>query len=128
MDANVCPYCGHDYRPLMTAPAQQKKESGLPVAGGVLILIASLGYLVVGGLMVGGSAIAFAPSLGGTVLGVICGLVLLILGVVAILGGISAIQRKSFALALIGGVLVIPSVLGLIGLILVAVSRDEFRD
>jgi len=42
------------------------------------------------------------------------------------LGGIFALQRKYFALALIGGIFVVPTILGLIGLILIAVSKDEF--
>lgn len=47
-DANVCPFCGHDYRMQMMAPAPQKSDSDLPVAGGILILISSLGYLGLG--------------------------------------------------------------------------------
>ena len=119
-DANVCPYCGHDYRVAMMAP-QQKKESGMPVAGGVLILIGGILYLGGGGVaMAGSSFVEFAG-------GVLCGAVVLILGIIGILGGIFAMQRKGFAIALIGGILTIPTILGLIGLILIAVSKDDFK-
>jgi hypothetical protein len=118
-DANVCPYCGHDYRMQATAPPR-KEKSGLPVAGGVLVIIASIGYFAVGGLIVGGSSII------GFGAGALCGVVLLILGIIALLGGIFAIQRKNFALALIGSIFVIPSILGLIGMILIAVGKDSF--
>jgi len=125
-DANVCPYCGHDYRAVMAPGAVQKKESAMPVAGGVLILLSSLGYIVIGGFAAAGSAIALIPSFGWSAWGVACGAILIILGLVSFFGGVYAIQRKNFTIALIGGIFVVPSILGLVGLILVAVSKDEF--
>lgn len=105
-DANVCPYCGHDYRQLMAGvlskPAQASSKL---VIGGVLILI-------------GGVILLMASPF--------CFFIGIPLGLIAILGGIFAIQRKHFVLALIGGILTIPSILGLVGLILVIVSKDEF--
>jgi hypothetical protein len=106
---------------MMGPQQQQKKESAMPVVGGVLILIVGIGYLAFGGVAIAGSSfLAFAG-------GVLCGTVVLVLGIIAILGGIFAIQRKSFAIALIGGIFTVPTILGLIGLILIAVSKDEFR-
>lgn len=106
---------------MMGPQQQQKKESAMPVAGGVLVLIGGILYLGAGGvLVVGSSAFLF----GG---GVLCGAVVLVLGVLGILGGIFAMQRKSFAIALIGGIFTVPTILGLIGLILIAVSKDEFK-
>jgi DNA-directed RNA polymerase subunit RPC12/RpoP len=119
-DANVCPYCGHDYRVAMMPPP--KKESAMPVIGGILIMLPGIGYLIGGAVLAAGSS---AFLFGG---GVVCGAVLLVLGILAILGGIFAIQKKNFALALIGGIFVVPSILGLIGLILIAVSKDEFTN
>jgi len=104
------------------APAK-KKESAMPLIGGILIIIASLGYLGGGGVIAGGSA--FFVDVGGG-WGVLCGAVLVVLGIISLVGGIFSIQRRNFALALLGGIFVVPSILGLIGLILVAVSRDEF--
>lgn len=88
------------------------------------MLLVGIGYLIGGSVIAAGSS--FFIAFGGG-LGVACGVIVLILGVLAILGGIFAIQRKSFALALIGAIFTIPSILGLIGLILIAVSRDEFN-
>jgi len=119
-DANVCPYCGHDYRVGMMAP-QQKKESGMPVAGGVLVLIGGILYLGGGGIAMAGSSFI------GLAGGVLCGAVVLVLGILGILGGVFAMQRKSFAIALIAGIFTVPTILGLIGLILIAVSKDEFK-
>lgn len=126
-DANVCPYCGHDYRMVMQPQMAPKKESAMPVVGGVLIILASLGYLIAGGVLAAGSTALLGVSLGTSAVGVVCGVVLIILGIISLLGGIFAIQRRNWGLSLIGGIFVIPSILGLIGLILVAVSKDEFR-
>ncbi|MEM0344064.1 MAG: hypothetical protein QXU73_07470 [Thermoplasmata archaeon] len=129
-DANVCPYCGHDYRTQAVAPA--KKESVMPLIGGILILIAGLIEIGYGAmLVVGGSAASSIPLVGGELGGIfaICGAILVVLGIFALLGGVFAIQRKNFGLAVLGGVLgllgwFIPA---LIGLILIAVSKDEFK-
>ncbi len=124
-DANVCPYCGHDYRAAMAGPIAQKKQTAMPVIGGILILIVSLGYLASGGMLaaVGGSLFWFDLGAG---VAAVCGIVILLLGLIVLLGAIFAIQRKHFGFALVAGILAIPSVLGLIGLILVIVARDEF--
>ncbi len=106
----------------------QKKETAMPLIGGILILIGGIIELLLGaGMVVGGSAL-FGLTLGGSGGLVVCGVIVVIVGIVAVLGGIFAIQRRNFTLAIIGGILSMIGVLGLIGLILVAVSKDEFRD
>jgi hypothetical protein len=62
-----------------------------------------------------------------------CGAILLVFAVIAIIGGAFALGRKHFWLVVIGGVfgifgigMVIGAILSLIGLVLVAVSKDEF--
>jgi len=128
-DANVCPFCGYDYRGAM-AGAPQKKESAMPVIGGILIILASLIELAGGGILIAGGTAFFGLSLGSSGILVACGVVLAIVGIVALLGGIFSIQRKHFGLAILGGILSLGGffILGLIGLILVAVARDEFHD
>ena len=131
MDANVCPYCGHDYRAVAAAPPA-KKQTAMPLIGGILIIIAGLLEIVYGGMMaVGGSAANSIPVVGddiGNILAV-CGAILIILGLVALLGGVFALQRKSFGLAVLGGILGLAGwfIPALIGLILVAISREEFK-
>jgi len=111
----------------MMPPVPQKEDSAMPVVGGVLILIGSLAYFLIGGLMAASGTALLGLTLGGSGVIVGCGILVLLLGVIALLGGIFAIQKKHFGMAIIGGVLVIPSILGLIGLILVAVSKDSFE-
>lgn len=111
----------------MMPPVPQKKDSAMPMVGGILILIGSLAYFLVGGLMAASGTALLGLTFGGSGVIVGCGVVVLLLGVIALLGGIFSIQKKHFGIAIIGGILVIPSLLGLIGLILVAVSRDSFE-
>lgn len=126
-DANVCPYCGHDYRMQMMGSMPARHETAMPTIGGILILIAGLIELAYGAIMIGGGA--FFIDIGGGILAV-CGAIVIILGVVALIGGIFAVQRKHFGLAILGGIFGLGGwfIPGLIGLILVAVSRDEFPD
>ena len=113
----------------MAGPQVEKKESAMPLIGGILVILASIGYLVVGAVFVAGGSMWSMIDMdwGGTGLAV-CGAVVLILGVVALLGGVFAIQRKNFVLALLGAIFVLPSILGIIGLILIAVSKSEFKN
>ena len=145
-DANVCPYCGRDYRqpapgaPMMMAP--QHPHSSLPLAGGILVIIAGVLELITAVMvMAGGSMLAslvggYDFGIGGIL--VALGVIGLIVSALVIVGGFFATQRRSFAfsivaavLAMLGGVFTIwllfaGSLLGLIGLILIAVAHDEF--
>ncbi|MCJ2670524.1 MAG: hypothetical protein LN416_08460 [Candidatus Thermoplasmatota archaeon] len=59
----------------------------------------------------------------------VCGIIWIVLSLIGLLGGIFAMQRKHFGLAIVGGIfslLVGFFIFGLIGLILVAISKDEF--
>lgn len=127
-DASVCPYCGHDYRMQMYGQAA-KKETAMPTVGGILIIIAGLIEIAGGSIIAAGSTFFIPLGFGGG-LAIACGAVVLILGIIALLGGVFAVQRKHFGLAILGGILGLGGwfIPGLIGLILVAVSRDEFAD
>ena len=126
-DANVCPYCGHDYRVVMAGQAPKKKESAMPLIGGILIIIVSLGYLIAGAVLAVAGGSALWMDFDDTGFAVACGAVVLLLGVIVLLGGVFAVQRKHFGLAVVAGIMAIPSLLGIIGLILVMVSKEEFR-
>jgi hypothetical protein len=125
-DANVCQYCGHDYRAQAQGPP--KKKGVLPVVGGVLVIIAALIELIAGGILVTGGTFLFDLTWGASGVITLCGVVILVLGIVAILGGIFAIQRKHFGLAVLGAILSLGGlfIFGLIGIILIAVGRDDF--
>jgi hypothetical protein len=55
------------------------------------------------------------------------GFVLAALGIFAIIGGVSAIRRKSFGVSLAGAICALPSViLGILAVIFVSLSKREF--
>jgi hypothetical protein len=143
-DANVCPYCGHDYRmPAYAMAALPPQKSAMPVAGGVLILIAGILAIVMGAYYfalspgeIEGSGVTLPPDISDADLQNImylCGSLCAVFGVIAVIGGYFGLMRKHFALGIVGGVFgllglgfMIGSLLALIGLILIAVSRKEF--
>jgi hypothetical protein len=140
-DANVCQFCGHDYRAQATA-APPHEKGALSLVGGILILIAGIIGLVTGILLLTvdlSSLDSYGLNVGGlvdTLESIIraCGGIFAVLGIIALLGGYAGIRRKWFGLAIAGGVLGlfvvgpygIASVLSLVGLILVAVARKDF--
>lgn len=142
MEANVCPYCGHDYRmAAMMAPPVER--SWKPTAGGALILIAGILAIANGALylILDVEYLGEIPTLpeGFTLEDLesimrACGVMMIIFGVLAVPGGVFALQRKHFGLAVASGVVgmlgtgfSIGILLGFVGLILVAISRKEFR-
>jgi hypothetical protein len=120
-------------------------KSGLLTAGGVLSIIAGIleiiGGVIITLLMVGVRAIFewfVFPSPPGGWNGHIMPIIpfwlilvavpLIALGTVAIVGGISALRRGSFGLSLAGAICALPSsILGILAVIFVAVSKKEFK-
>jgi hypothetical protein len=141
-DANVCPYCGHDYRAVMAGPAVPHEKSALSLVGGILIIVAGLMGIVMGAIFFAINSVDLSSygvdvgNISDTVHNIlmVCGAIFVILGLVAILGGYFGVRRTHFGLAILGGVLglftigpyFVGSVLALVGLILVAVARKDF--
>jgi hypothetical protein len=147
-DANVCQYCGHDYRAQATATAAPKEKSLLSLVGGILILIAGIMGLALGGIFIAvadavssgedslaewGIDVAGAGDLLADIL-VACGAIIIVVAIIVIIGGFFGIQRKHWGLAIVGGVLglfligpyLLATIFSLVGLILVAVSKKDF--
>jgi len=58
----------------------------------------------------------------------ILGLCLVVLGIVAVIGGISAIRKKRFGLSLAGAICALPSAIeGILAVIFIALGKREFR-
>jgi len=58
----------------------------------------------------------------------IIGLTILVLGILAVIGGISAVRRKRFRLSLAGAICALPTaILGILAIIFVALRKREFR-
>ena len=120
-------------------------RGGLLSAGGILCIIVGVFEAVVGGLLTAAVLLTSwvwelqlpdIPGLG-TIGSIpldstpvlITGVVLLVLGIVAISGGISALKRFSFGLALVGALCAfVPlNVLGLMALLFVSLGSAEFK-
>lgn len=141
--ANVCPYCGHDFRMVQGPP--QKARTSKPVVGGVLIIIAGILALAMGVMYIvlepsdleswGYSPVSEADMSLSEIADLLgtCGAIELVFGLIAIVGGVFAMMRRSFVLSIAGGIFgmigigfLFGGLLGLVGLILVAMSRSEF--
>jgi hypothetical protein len=123
-------------------------RSGLLTAGGVLSIVVGalevMGGLIIAGLTIGIRILfrlAIVPADPGDWFGhimpfmpvipmwlIIVGAPLFALGIVAIVGGISALRRRSFGLSLAGAICALPLVpLGILAVIFVSVSNKEFE-
>jgi len=143
-DANVCQFCGHDYR-IQAAPAAPAEKSALSLIGGILILIAGIMGLVLGGILIAAASDVDALGDWGVNIGgvtdvisdilTVCGIIFIVLGLIAVIGGFFGVQRKHWGLVILGGVLglfcfgpwMLGSIFALVGLILVAVSKKDFN-
>ena len=118
-------------------------RSELLTAGGVLSIIAGavevIAVLVLAGLaatrLIWGGSYPFPPMPYGPghVIQILplalipLGVFFLGLGVVAVIGGVYALRRKSFGMALAGAICALPMIiLGILAVIFVALSRKEF--
>jgi len=124
-------------------------RGGLLTAGGALSIVAGAFKVIGGGIMVALVTLgiplrlwlsSFLPDILGGWVGfehhwavfpiwlTIIGGLLLVLGIVAVLGGVSAIRRKSFGLSLAGAIcaLIPLNLLGLLAVIFVALGKREF--
>jgi hypothetical protein len=120
-------------------------RSGLLTAGGVLSIVAGalelVGVVIMLALTVGvrillGLArLPFHPGGWpehvlplGSFWVLVLGVPLLVLGIIAITGGVSAIRRKNFGLSLAGAICAFPSnILGILAIIFVSLSKREFE-
>jgi len=107
---------------------QTASQTWMPVVAGILAIIAGVVDFFVG-LIVGaiGHAVGFISGIWG--LGVL-GLPHIILGIIAVIGGVFALQRKAWVIALVGAIcaLIWPlTLLGILSIVFVCLSRKEFK-
>ena len=107
------------------------KRTAMPTIAGVInIVIGSINLLGVLGVGIAIIVITNAAGASAIVISILWAVIagLLILGLPSLIGGIYSVQRKNWAIALIGSIasFLIWNLIGLIPLILVIVSKDEF--
>ena len=118
-----CPACVTNVSEIV-----ERKQTGKPIAGGILGIIAGvLGFFIGIILIADGATVDYYwESVDWSEVGI--GIALVILGIMAVSGSSFAIARKNFTLSVIGGVCALPVwLLGVPALILIAMSRDEFQ-
>jgi hypothetical protein len=108
--ALFCPYCGIELTPTSSMSAPSKKETGFPVAAGILMIVAACTSAIVG--IIG--MIAFIGSISYSSFAIAYAYSapyyqLLLVGIFGILGlafgltaGIFSLKRKYFALSIVG--------------------------
>jgi len=118
-------------------------RAGLLTAGGILCILAGAGELLIGGTILDFAIFGVPPALARyfdlfgvlplygwgfvSMLPVILGGILVVVGVVAIGGGASAIRRESFGLALAGAICALPSIIfGILAVIFVVLGGEVF--
>ncbi len=120
-------------------------RGGLLTAGGILSIIGGALEVIGGGIMavitivmrvlLGLAPLPFHPGVWfdrvitlAPVWWIVIGVPIFALGVVAIVGGVSAIRRKMFGLSLAGAICALPSgILGILAIIFVSLAKREFR-
>jgi len=120
-------------------------RGGLLSAGGVLSIVVGAFEVIGGGIMVALVSLGIplrpwllqclprfggACSMGVVSIGlIIIGGLLLVLGIIAIVGGVSAIKRKRFGLSLAGAIcaLIPLNLFGLLAVIFVSLGKREFE-
>jgi len=147
-DANVCPYCGKDYRQpmpgMMPMAPVAKPKSVVPILAGIFSIITALLGLATAAFLALSTdylnSLIGTSGLGIDISGIIMVMVLIgvLLSVVVLLSGIFATMRTHFGFAIVGAVLAMILVgpftyyfigvgLGFLSLILLAVSHKEFN-
>jgi hypothetical protein len=104
-----------------------RKQTGKPIAGGILGIIAGVILFFTGSVFIaGGAAVDYSwESAGWAEIGT--GIALVVLAILAVVGSSFAIFRRNFGLSVLGGICALPFwLLGIPALILIAMSRDEF--
>ena len=123
---------GGDRSGLLTAGGVLSIVGGaLEVIGGVIVVLFTIGVRILLGLALlpfqPGGWSEHAVPLGSFWL-LVVGVPLLALGIIAIVGGVSAIRSRSFGLSLAGAICALPSnILGILAIIFVSLSKREFE-
>jgi len=107
------------------------KETAYPIVGGIFEILAGIIGLGLGGLwIVGAGAASTIPYIDVSGLLLVCGAIFIVFGLLALLGGIFALQRKNYAIALVGAIFALFSgflIFGILALIFIVLAKDEFH-
>jgi len=110
------------------APAPGVKETWMPTTAGILTVISGACHL-----LIGLTALVWAELIG-DFFGIfgfgIIGVPYIIIGIISIIGGVFAIKRRTWWLALVGAIFALmwpSSLFGVLSIIFVCISKKEFK-
>jgi hypothetical protein len=117
-----------------------KPETQKPLIAGIMLMVA--GFISIPNILyaviVSAATLSILPMVGDALAGIIivCGALGVIFGLLSIIGGWFAIKRQKFNIALVGAIFglltmgpyCLCSILALVGLIILVISKDEFHD
>jgi len=125
--------------PPMAGPPPAKPQTVIPMVAAILMIVAAIDGMTFWAVIAFSSAAIlglFGPFAAGfQTLFYICGAIAIIFGIIEILGGVMALRRRMWSLALVGSILGLfffgwlgfeASLLSLVALILLVISRKEF--
>jgi hypothetical protein len=95
----------------------------MPVTAGIFTIIG--GVLVFFRCLARESRMGFFPRLG-----MLLGIVYIIAAILAVIGGIFAVQKRSWGMSLLGAICALfppATVLGILAIVFVAVGKNEFK-
>ncbi|MBE0635248.1 zinc ribbon domain-containing protein [Candidatus Bipolaricaulota bacterium] len=122
-------YSSSDAYSTYEAPTSVSHSNG-PVIGGIFAILAGILALGQGLIYMAGSAMIDLPGTGALCM---CGGVDFIFGIASVIGGALALKRVNYGIAILGAILgmlglglYIGFLFGLIALIFIAISREEF--
>jgi hypothetical protein len=136
MNRTYCQACADALFAGRVTPQAPKGRSGLLTAGGILSIIggslALISAIVIGALNLSAETDSDISMSSGDIARALAIVVsALVFGLLQVIAGIFALQRKRFRLALVGaisGMLTLPSfVFGLLATIFVALSKSDFK-
>ncbi len=128
----------------MYAAPMGPPKTAKPIIGGALLLVAGIlaminwiWFVLIWAVftdLTAGLPVAIPGLEGLTTIFLVCGIIGLIFGLIAMLGGIMALRRSGWVIAILGSILGLlsmgfvftSSILSLVALILIALSKDEF--
>jgi hypothetical protein len=107
------------------------KETAYPIVAGVFEILAGIIGLGMGGLtIVGAGAASTIPYIDVSGLIFVCGAIWLVFGLLALLGGVFALQRKNYGIALVGAIFSLFAgflIFGILAIIFIVLAKDEFH-
>ncbi len=118
------------------------ERGGLLSAGGILSITVGAAQVIIGGVIAVISGFNISLWLPGLpyfgdlfdiigaipIVAIIIGVSLIVLGIIAIVGGTAAVKRNKFGLALAGAICALPSgTLGVLAVIFVSLAKGEFK-